>query len=426
MGFYLRKSFRMGPVRLNLSKSGLGVSAGVRGARLGLTSTGRSYVHAGRGGLYLRKYLAPPSIPRATQQSVGFSEPTVLYEDTGVTFASSKIPQSAPRLASQLVRRKEPVAAWLLIPLGGILVGWLFADGSQDAGTPAGLLVAIALLVLWPIPAWRAWRKNRAGDQLGRLLESSLVSRRPLADPVALAISRALVSDRITPHERDYQSRHAYLQLVLSIVDDRDVTAEESTLLNQVEDLLQLPTDFVLDARADAFRNAYLEIIADEALTADEEQRLTHLQEALSIPPAAIEAELLVAERLRDIRIIREQQLPILESGTPLQKGEVCHYEAPVRVLKETNLKSFQSAGQKYKVRGLVIEKEGVLIVTSKRVLLIHQGTTSVRHDKILDLDVDYDRSLLIITKDGSRSPVLLTTPDAMKAGAIIATVAGL
>ena len=57
MGFYLRKSFRAGPIRFNLSKSGIGVSAGVRGARIGITSQGRSYVHAGRGGLYVREYL---------------------------------------------------------------------------------------------------------------------------------------------------------------------------------------------------------------------------------------------------------------------------------------------------------------------------------------------------------------------------------
>ncbi|MGI3781861.1 MAG: DUF4236 domain-containing protein, partial [Janthinobacterium lividum] len=35
MGFYLRKSLHAGPFRLNLSKSGVGVSAGVPGFRIG-------------------------------------------------------------------------------------------------------------------------------------------------------------------------------------------------------------------------------------------------------------------------------------------------------------------------------------------------------------------------------------------------------
>jgi hypothetical protein len=52
MAFYLRKSFRLGPLSLNLSRRGVGVSAGVTGARIGVDATGREYVHAGRRGLY--------------------------------------------------------------------------------------------------------------------------------------------------------------------------------------------------------------------------------------------------------------------------------------------------------------------------------------------------------------------------------------
>jgi hypothetical protein len=56
MAFYLRKSIRFGPLRLNLSKSGLGVSAGVKGLRIGTGPRG-NYIHAGRGGIYYRKTL---------------------------------------------------------------------------------------------------------------------------------------------------------------------------------------------------------------------------------------------------------------------------------------------------------------------------------------------------------------------------------
>lgn len=54
MGFYLRKSIRLGPLRLNLSKRGLGASVGVTGARIGIDATGHGYVHAGRRGVYYR------------------------------------------------------------------------------------------------------------------------------------------------------------------------------------------------------------------------------------------------------------------------------------------------------------------------------------------------------------------------------------
>ena len=55
MGFYIRKSFKLGPLRFNLSKSGVGMSAGVKGARAGVDATGKPYVHTGRGGFYFRK-----------------------------------------------------------------------------------------------------------------------------------------------------------------------------------------------------------------------------------------------------------------------------------------------------------------------------------------------------------------------------------
>src|SRR5438445_11627482 len=55
MGFYLRKSLRLGPLRFNLSKGGVGVSAGVKGARVGVDASGREYVAGGRHGLYFHE-----------------------------------------------------------------------------------------------------------------------------------------------------------------------------------------------------------------------------------------------------------------------------------------------------------------------------------------------------------------------------------
>lgn len=59
MGFYIRKALRLGPLRINLSRHGVGYSVGIRGARIGRTAQGRAYVQAGRGGLYYRKHVTP-------------------------------------------------------------------------------------------------------------------------------------------------------------------------------------------------------------------------------------------------------------------------------------------------------------------------------------------------------------------------------
>lgn len=56
MGLYFRKSKSYGPFRFNLSKSGVGVSTGVKGARLSFGPKG-TYINVGRNGIYYKKKL---------------------------------------------------------------------------------------------------------------------------------------------------------------------------------------------------------------------------------------------------------------------------------------------------------------------------------------------------------------------------------
>lgn len=59
MGLFLRKSIKVGKFgRINFSKSGVGFSVGVKGARIGKSSTGKTYVAGGRKGIYFRKQLS--------------------------------------------------------------------------------------------------------------------------------------------------------------------------------------------------------------------------------------------------------------------------------------------------------------------------------------------------------------------------------
>ena len=67
MGWFLRRSFRVGPLRFNLSKRGIGASVGVKGARLGVDATGKPYAAGGRYGLYFRERLGA----RRTHQPAG-------------------------------------------------------------------------------------------------------------------------------------------------------------------------------------------------------------------------------------------------------------------------------------------------------------------------------------------------------------------
>lgn len=60
MGFYFRKSKSFGPFRLNFSKSGIGFSTGVKGARMSFGPKG-TYVNLGSNGVYYRKKIGSKS-----------------------------------------------------------------------------------------------------------------------------------------------------------------------------------------------------------------------------------------------------------------------------------------------------------------------------------------------------------------------------
>lgn len=85
MGLFFRQAFKFGPIRLNLSKSGVGISTGVTGLRVGVRPDGRQYVHGGRYGLYYRKNLNGKDAPDRYRASFPAdlseaSAPDVVYE----------------------------------------------------------------------------------------------------------------------------------------------------------------------------------------------------------------------------------------------------------------------------------------------------------------------------------------------------------
>jgi hypothetical protein len=97
MGWYLRKALKFGPLRINLSKSGLGGSVGVKGLRVGTGPRGR-YLHAGREGLYFRQSIGS-SRTRTEDGSEG------LVEDApDTTDAATKIGAAAGGSLARFLR----------------------------------------------------------------------------------------------------------------------------------------------------------------------------------------------------------------------------------------------------------------------------------------------------------------------------------
>jgi len=427
MGFYLRKSLKMGPVRVNLSKGGVGISGGVRGARIGVSSNGRAYVHAGRGGIYHRQSIGGSGRSRVgTARSASDHEPIVIVEDTGATYVPENRPRSESRLRKRVTRKKRPIARYHLLPVGSVLIFPFIATPGQGPALHGGLIfMALVLLIAWPIFVWRSWRSNRAGTTLGEALSKAISTGKPMTPEQIACIEETLQDPNITPEDRVYYPKIAYLEALRLVFEDQVISDVELELLAQCEHHFSLSKAFCEEARLDLFSAVFFEAVSDHDLSDEEEATLDYLRCALSIPESEITSEVKTIEDLKRLRMIRNGELPEIETGERLQKSERCHFENEGRMLKEKTLKRFQSEGEKYQVRGMVIDKEGTLLITNKRLLLVHDGTSAIQLDKISNIDVDYDQNLIIIAKEGIRSPTLVSTPDSLRAAAILASAAG-
>lgn len=150
MGFYLRKSISVGPFRFNLSKSGVGVSAGIKGLRVGTGPRG-NYISVGRGGLYYRATIPsaqlvtvpatppaslPTQIPKAIPQP-GLG-PMVAIESAPV---SAMQDTSSAELLSELNSKAKRPNYWKWTAAGSLLALWCVF--STEPGWPAYLSAAM-------------------------------------------------------------------------------------------------------------------------------------------------------------------------------------------------------------------------------------------------------------------------------------------
>lgn len=149
MSIYLRTSIRLGPVRVGVSKAGIGISAGVPGLRVGTGPRG-SYVRVGAGGVSYRATLGGHHRRRAPARGVA-SVPASVLPDPGQVVLSDVTGKRAeelqPATPSTLVAQLNAAARahrlWPWVLLASVLL---------VAATPWILVVGL------PLTLWVGWR----------------------------------------------------------------------------------------------------------------------------------------------------------------------------------------------------------------------------------------------------------------------------
>jgi hypothetical protein len=402
MGLFIRKSFSAGPIRFNLSKSGIGISAGVKGARVGIGPRG-SYVAGGRHGLYFRERLGSnkANISEIDQTPYPIEERV----DTGVTypsnirFTSVKI-EDKPHLPILVQKPSYAFAAFLI---SSVLMFSIESEGLKV------LFILIALITL-------------SYSLLKHLIHTSIKNKRAIIVNALKEYERALDSgENLTPfiiredvkksgknyyHYYRWHTLESYLHFQLEKGQEID-----EGFIEQAIKQMAFPAQYANALKIHVFRTVFKLFMEDEHLEDNEENTLKELALKLRLDDDDIAEELQSINYMSELRKDTERGLIPVNTDFKLQKSEKCYLASEGKLLKEKVLSSRSINRVKHKTIGFVEDRIGDVILTNKRLLVIGGGTRTIKLNAIIDVILDFENNIVELIVDGKQKPCYITSP---------------
>ncbi|MDZ7755244.1 MAG: DUF4236 domain-containing protein [Rhodohalobacter sp.] len=346
MGFFIRKAFKAGPLRINLSKGGVGVSGGVTGARIGLNRNG-AYVYGGRHGLYYRKRIgskkksrrpADHIKPDGRPVEVNPNGPTDLFVDTGATFSPPYDliePHPWPELIETTPRYKNPVLWILLVFL--IAVSAVIPNPIVWAISAAGFL-----LISWSIFSDYRWRKK--GRQMVETIAEAFEN-----DPRSVDLN--VMHQFENKASKRYNERFmpdlfsVIIQIAMEKMDDEHIFA-----YNKLEKQIPVSDEFIKNTKQAILTRRLDAVLEDHLLTEEEESQIRELIKKLDLSDQFIFEELQYLNLASSVRKEMESPVKEADSPIPLVRGESCFAVFDdVRLLEERVQDRFQHKRVQYR-----------------------------------------------------------------------------
>ena len=369
----------------------------MRGLRVGVDARGRSYVHAGAGGVYYRQNLS--------------SSTTSLHS--------------------------TPLNGWTVLAWMTLIVGLFGALAIQTDGGP-GLGCGAAAIVLAGV-FWAARRAEERRTEKRLEAEREEQARRTAAWEEAYELVQRLVAEGagdVLPRITELRSTHGFrfedfgdlgvAAVARAVLDASDAGELHSRVARSRSAFLEASQTFNVrpeDRRATAiaaFQLICWHALADHDLSQAEDDLLIDVLLGLTLTQLDIPSEVSAIEQFRALRGLTPENLPVIATSLKLQRHEVLHHETTGAAMEKRVIRTWVENGERQKDEDLVPERTGDIYVTSKRVLVVADGTLSIPYDKILDVEIHIDEGHLSITKDGRKTPYLLTCTDLIYTAGII------
>lgn len=394
MPFYLRKSYKSGPIRFNVSKGGIGISAGITGARIGVNRRG-AYVHGGRHGLYYRKHLKSGN---RTQPENHNTETQDIFTDTGLTYPGIHVPDSDIQ-APPHARKKFLSFLLVMLALFLIVTGTL---SSQIMGA----------LILTGFFCHQINRK-RAPGALQTLID--LVERKESAEQIFSKILPK--APWYGSPRRWFDEQTALLLLEAHYEEEHPFTLDNVT---DIRDRLQMGPESWENATLRFFHTTLEQILLDHHISEEEENALRVLANELDLTPQLLEAEFAYIALFSTIRKTVSEELAPLSCPFPRKRNEVCFFMSEGRLLKENVINRFQRQGVRFRELGYETDMEGAIFVTNQRIIIKDSGFRSYDLHRITDVALQLSDFTVRIVLTDRKNPLIFTLPDAPFFTAII------
>lgn len=407
MGFFFRPGFNVGPIRLNFSSKGVGLSAGNSGGRVGVSPGMRPFIGTSFGGAVYRKYLDEGGSGSKKQRqgkqggSRAATDEEYHFVDSGNTYQSPVQHPEVRKVQPPILPKVMNTAIAIGLILGGVLF-FVYLNHPLSFGFWTSMVI-LAGAVGQAI--YNKVYNQRAQKQLENL-NNQLDTDTPTS-----TIQTRLKQTKLPKQQAHWRDLWFYIYLITAYMEDQvALTASE---LEALEAQLAVPEKTRKQVKQVVFSEVLDQTLQDHVITKEEEAELRELKEVLGLSDDAIEQELQTIKVMADIRDQMQQSPEPVAADVNLKQGETCYYRAEGRMLKEKILNRYQANNTIHKEIGYDTEMEGTLYLTDRRVLLVSDGAREYRLNTILDLTLSLEDNTVQLTVEKRKHPVILTVPNA-------------
>ncbi len=345
MGMSFRKSMKIGGMRVNLSKSGIGVSTGIKGLRVGVNAKGKSYVSAGTHGMYYRKTLG------SSEKRWNFSDTTISPNNS----SSSGCFLWAVGIICCLIGFAFPI--WFVVP---------------------GIMIVIYLLHKF---ASSAMIKMIAGfiDKINRAID--------MEDFDTLIVIMNEVQNKISDTDRALPIyEKTYRHFLEKALENRALSDIEEQIIELYES--KVSSSKMEEINSDIIDEIIADIISDGRVTDDESDYLDKIISVLSVNETKRKEIDTLIEETKKIDSIRKNGLKSIDFHNEVTDGKECYYKNKVDILKIRQTKGEQYY-EKDTIADMYISKEMIdLVADGHKKIKINDIITAELKNGVIELVV--------------------------------------